>query len=108
MNKTTVLFPGGFKPITGAHLALAQRYANSSNVERVIMLIGPKERDGVSRKDSEEIFRLINNNSKIELRATDLTVPLWLRMSSCLHYQKTMPEHMQWQLLKKEMITPEH
>ena len=76
MNKTTVLFPGGFKPITGAHLALAQRYANSSNVERVIMLIGPKERDGVSRADSEEIFRLINNNSKIELRATDFNSPI--------------------------------
>ena len=26
MNKITVLFPGGFKPLTGAHLALAQRY----------------------------------------------------------------------------------
>ena len=76
MNKTTVLFPGGFKPITGAHLALAQRYANSSNVERVIMLIGPKERDGVSRADSDEIFRLINNNSKIELRATDFNSPI--------------------------------
>ena len=76
MNKTTVLFPGGFKPLTGAHLALAQRYANSSNVERVIMLIGPKERDGVSRADSDEIFRLINNNSKIELRATDFNSPI--------------------------------
>ena len=76
MNKTTVLFPGGFKPITGAHLALAQRYANSSNVERVIMLIGPKERDGVSRADSDEIFRLINNNSKIELRSTDFNSPI--------------------------------
>ena len=76
MNKTTVLFPGGFKPLTGAHLTLAQRYANSSNVERVIMLIGPKERDGVSRQDSEEIFRLINTNPKIEIRPTDFNSPI--------------------------------
>tara|TARA_R110000822_G_scaffold32753_1_gene93858 strand:+ start:632 stop:3109 length:2478 start_codon:yes stop_codon:yes gene_type:complete len=76
MNETTVLFPGGFKPITGAHLALAQRYAESPNVERVIMLIGPKERDGVSRQDSDEIFRLINTNPKIELRSTDFNSPI--------------------------------
>jgi nicotinic acid mononucleotide adenylyltransferase len=33
MDKITVLFPGGFKPLTGAHLALAQRYAESPQVE---------------------------------------------------------------------------
>ena len=76
MNKTTVLFPGGFKPLTGAHLALAQRYANSSNVERVIMLIGPKERDGVSREDSIEIFKLLNNNSNIYIQSTDFNSPI--------------------------------
>ena len=45
MNKITVLFPGGFKPLTGAHLALAQRYAQHPEVARVILLIGPKERE---------------------------------------------------------------
>ena len=49
MNKITVLFPGGFKPLTGAHLALAQRYAQHPEVERVILLIGPKEREGITR-----------------------------------------------------------
>jgi len=76
MNKTTVLFPGGFKPLTGAHIALANRYAQSSNVERVIMLIGPKERDGVSRKDSAEIFNLINSNAKIIMQPTDYNSPI--------------------------------
>ena len=76
MNKTTVLFPGGFKPLTGAHLALAQRYAESPNVERVIMLIGPKERDGVSREDSIEIFKLLNNNSNIYIQSTDFNSPI--------------------------------
>ena len=40
MDKITVLFPGGFKPLTGAHMALAQRYAELPEVERVILLIG--------------------------------------------------------------------
>ena len=39
MKNVTVLFPGGFKPITGAHMALAQRYAQNSQVDKVIMLI---------------------------------------------------------------------
>ena len=76
MNKTIVLFPGGFKPLTGAHLALANRYAQSSNVERVIMLIGPKERDGVSRTDTAEIFNLINSNPKIVMQPTDYNSPI--------------------------------
>ena len=37
MNNVTVLFPGGFKPITGAHMALAQRYAQNPSVDKVIM-----------------------------------------------------------------------
>ena len=58
MNKITVLFPGGFKPLTGAHLALAQRYAESPQVGRVILLIGPNSRDGITREQSIEIFNL--------------------------------------------------
>ena len=45
MNKITVIFPGGVKPLTGDHLDLANRYATDPQVERVIMLIGPKDRD---------------------------------------------------------------
>ena len=76
MNKTIVLFPGGFKPLTGAHLALANRYAQSSNVERVIMLIGPTDRDGVSRQDTTKIFNLINSNPKIIMQPTDYNSPI--------------------------------
>jgi len=46
----TVLFPGGFKPLTGAHMALAERYAANPEVERVILLIGEKEREGITRR----------------------------------------------------------
>ena len=76
MSEITVLFPGGFKPITGAHLALANRYAESSNVKQVIMLIGPKERDGITREKTAEIFNLINSNSKITMQPTEFNSPI--------------------------------
>jgi len=76
MDNVTVLFPGGFKPITGAHMQLAQRYAESPQVKRVIMLIGPKERDGVTRDKSAQIFNLLNQNPKIELQPTDFNSPI--------------------------------
>jgi hypothetical protein len=76
MNNITVLFPGGFKPLTGAHLALAQRYAESAEVARVIMLIGPKERDGITREKSIEIFNLLNSNPKIIMQPTEFNSPI--------------------------------
>ena len=76
MNKITVLFPGGFKPLTGAHLALAQRYAEDPQVDRVILLIGPKERDGITRQKTIEMFNLLNSDSKIEIRPTEFNSPI--------------------------------
>jgi hypothetical protein len=80
MDKITVLFPGGFKPLTGAHLALAQRYAESPQVGQVIMLIGPQPREGVTREQSIEIFDLAQSNgdisNKIEIRPTEFNSPI--------------------------------
>ena len=76
MDKITVLFPGGFKPLTGAHLELATRYAQHPDVHRVIMLIGPKDRDGITQQKTIDIFNLINRNSKIEMRPTPFNSPI--------------------------------
>jgi hypothetical protein len=76
MNKITVLFPGGFKPLTGAHLALAERYATHPDVDRVILLIGPKDRDGITREKTIEIFNLINRNPNIEMQPTEFNSPI--------------------------------
>lgn len=80
MDKITVLFPGGFKPLTGAHLALAQRYAESPQVGRVIMLVGPTPRDGFTREQTIEIFDLIQGNGdisdKIEIQPTQFNSPI--------------------------------
>jgi hypothetical protein len=76
MNKITVLFPGGFKPLTGAHLALAQRYAEHPEVNQVILLIGPKERDGITRDKTIEMFELLNSNPKIKIQPTEFNSPI--------------------------------
>lgn len=76
MNNVTVLFPGGFKPITGAHMHLANQYAMNPAVSKVIMLIGPNTRDGVTREKSIDIFRLINDNPKIEIQETPFPSPI--------------------------------
>lgn len=76
MNKIITLFPGGFKPLTGAHLALAERYARHPETDKVILLIGPKERDGITREKTIEIFNLINRNPNIEIRPTEFNSPI--------------------------------
>ena len=76
MDKITVLFPGGFKPLTGAHLDLANRYAEDPQVDRVILLIGPKEREGITREKTIEMFGILNSNPNIEIQPTDFNSPI--------------------------------
>jgi len=75
-SNITVLFPGGFKPITGAHLALANRYAEDPQVQQVVMLIGPKDRDGFTRTQSIQAFNLMNSNPKIRIQPTEFNSPI--------------------------------
>lgn len=72
----TVLLPGGFKPLTGAHLDLANRYAQLNTVDRVIMLIGPKQRDTITQQDTLQIFDILNDNSKISMQPTEYNSPI--------------------------------
>ena len=76
MNNITVLFPGGFKPLTGAHLELANRYTQHPDVDRVILLIGPKERDGITREKTIELFNILNDNPNIEIQPTEFNSPI--------------------------------
>jgi hypothetical protein len=93
MNNVTVLFPGGFKPITGAHMALAQRYAQNSSVDKVIMLIGPKERDNITRDKSIKMFNLLNRNNNIEIQPTNFNSPIM----AAYEYLFALPEDTQGQ-----------
>ena len=93
MKNVTVLFPGGFKPITGAHMALAQRYAQNSQVDKVIMLIGPKEREGITQDKSIKMFNLLNRNNNIEIQPTKFNSPIM----AAYEYLFELPEDTQGQ-----------
>jgi len=58
-SKVVVLMPGGFKPPHGGHLDLVKRYASHPQVQEVRILIGPKERDGITREQSMAVWKLL-------------------------------------------------
>ena len=89
MDNVTVLFPGGFKPLTGAHMDLASRYAELPQVKQVVLLIGPEDRDGISRADSIEIFNLLNTSSKIRIEPTAFNSPI----TAAYEYLFAFPEN---------------
>ena len=57
-KKYLILLPGGFKPPTLGHYNLIKGYSDMPQVERVIVLVGPKEREGITREQSLEILSL--------------------------------------------------
>lgn len=73
----TVLLPGGFKPPHAGHLHLAKTYANLPEVKEVLVMIGPKPRDGFTREDSIAIWKeLLKNSSKIKVVPIEIDNPL--------------------------------
>ena len=57
-------------------MELANRYAKHPKVEKVIMLIGPKQRETITRDQTLEVFRILNKNPKIKMEETPLESPL--------------------------------
>lgn len=53
-----VMIPGGFKPPTAGHYEMIKSYADSPEVKEVIVIQGPKDRDGVTNAESRAIFEL--------------------------------------------------
>jgi hypothetical protein len=53
-----VYYPGGFKPPHEGHYEAAKDLASRPNVSKVIILVGQKERDGITSKMSKQIWDL--------------------------------------------------
>jgi len=77
-NKFIVLIPGGFKPPTAGHMHLIASYNNNPQVEKVIVLIGPKERDGITREQSLKVFDLygVSRLNKVQVESTEYNNPM--------------------------------
>jgi len=77
-GQTIALVPGGFKPPTVGHFSLVDEVAKNSNIDKVIVLIGHKNRDGVSKEESLEIWNLYKKYlpANVEIQISDSSSPV--------------------------------
>lgn len=73
----TVLLPGGFKPPHAKHYQLAKNFSKIPGVDKVLILIGPTPRNGVSREDSMAVWEiLLKNDPQIRVVPTEKDNPM--------------------------------
>jgi hypothetical protein len=72
------LVPGGFKPPTLGHFSLVDEVAKHPEVSKVIVLIGHKTRDGVTKEESKEIWDIYQKYlpSNVEIKLADNSSPV--------------------------------
>ena len=84
----TVLLPGGFKPPHAGHLELAMSYYSLPQVSKVVILVGPSPRDGITRQQSMKIWKLLLKDvPNIEVQPTEVESPL----TAAYKYIETAP-----------------
>lgn len=72
-----VLYPGGFKPLTGGHLSLIRRYASLPEVKEVKLLVGPGIRNGIDQQTAITIAnKFLENDPKITVEASKYPSPV--------------------------------
>lgn len=73
-----ILLPGGYKPPTKGHMHMIESYNNNPLVSKVIVLIGPKEREGITREQSLAVFKLygIDRLEKVTIEDTKFDNPM--------------------------------
>jgi len=73
----TVLLPGGFKPPHAGHLELVMLYYSLPQVSKVVILIGPSTRDGITREQSMKIWQLLLKDvPNVEVKKAGVESPL--------------------------------
>jgi len=72
------LVPGGFKPPTVGHFSLVDEVAKNPNIDKVLVLIGHKNRDGVSKIESKKIWDIYKKYlpSNVEIQISDNSSPI--------------------------------
>ena len=77
-GQNIALVPGGFKPPTIGHFALVDEVSKNPNIDKVIVLIGHKNRDGVSKEESKEVWDLYKKYlpSNVEIQISENPSPI--------------------------------
>lgn len=73
-KKYVILLPGGYKPPTKGHMHMIKSYNDKSLVSKVIVLIGPKEREGFTKRNSLEVFKLYGIDSLLKVTIEDTKI----------------------------------
>jgi Zn-dependent peptidase ImmA (M78 family) len=77
-QKGVALIPGGFKPPTIGHFVLVDEVAQNPNFDKVIVLIGHKIRDGVTKEESLAVWDIYKKYlpSNVEIKISDNSSPI--------------------------------
>jgi phosphopantetheine adenylyltransferase len=72
------LIPGGFKPPTLGHFYLVDEIAKRPEVSKAIVLIGHKDRDGITKEESEQIWNVYKKYlpSNVEIQLSQNPSPI--------------------------------
>jgi phosphopantetheine adenylyltransferase len=72
------LVPGGFKPPTMGHFYLVDEVAKNPNIDKVLVLIGHKNRDGVSKEESKAVWDIYKKYlpSNVEIQIAGNSSPV--------------------------------
>jgi len=67
MKDITIMYCGAFKPLTGAHMYIIDKYLQHPNVEKLVLFISPEKRDKISVDTAYHIAKVMLSNKKIEI-----------------------------------------
>ena len=76
--KKIALIPGGFKPVTLGHFYLVNEIANKPELDEVLVLVGHKTRDNITKEDSLAIWEIYKKYlpSKVTIKISDNPSPI--------------------------------
>ena len=76
-NGITVLYPGGFKPMTGGHLNLIKKYSDIKDVKEIQVLVGPGIRNGIDQNLAIQIAKKITQTiPKVRIIKSEYPSPI--------------------------------
>ena len=75
-SKTTALYAGGFKPPTSGHFEVVeQALKENPEIDEFIILVGAKDRDGISQAESLLIWEIYNNYLPFKVKIEPTSIP---------------------------------
>ena len=77
-KEVIAVVPGGYKPPTLGHYYLVDQVSKKPEIDKTLVLIGHKERDGITKEDALDIWNIYENHltGDIDIRISDDVSPI--------------------------------